>query len=81
MPTVEGPDKVYSAWDVEAFASLLGGQRSDDAGDYVCNAWLYGVQRQLSVPVGFLHVPERGLDPGRLTEALKVWFSMGRPAS
>ncbi len=78
---VEGPDEVRSGWDVEGFTSLLGAQRSEDAGDYVCNAWLYGVQRHLSVPVGFLHVPERGLDPDALVEALTVWFSKGRPVS
>ena len=63
-----------SLWDVDRFADLLGGVRSDDAGDYVCNAWLYGVQRALSLPVGFLHIPAQGFQPDTLARALAASF-------
>ena len=72
--SVEGPDRVTSLWDVDRFADLLGGVRSDDAGDYVCNAWLYGVQRALSLPVGFLHIPAQGFQPDTLARALAASF-------
>ncbi len=77
-PVLVGPEEIQSRWDVDAFATLVGGQRSDDAGDYVCNAWLYGVQQRLALPVGFLHIPGAGMEPAVLAEALSVWFSKVR---
>jgi pyroglutamyl-peptidase len=71
---VDGPDRVTSLWDVDRFTALLGAVRSDEAGDYVCNAWLYGVQRALSLPVGFLHIPEEGFEPDTLVHALAALF-------
>ena len=71
---VDGPDTVASLWDVDRFADLLDGVRSNDAGDYVCNAWLYGVQRALSLPVGFLHIPAGGFEPDTLAHALALAF-------
>ena len=53
---------------------------SDDAGPYVCNAWLYGVLGGLAatgrpIPAAFLHVTAEGMDPDRLAAALVTWIS------
>lgn len=57
---------------VGEMATALGGVVSDDAGRYVCNAWLYRTVRALGeeIPVLFLHVPPVGLQPQRLLAAL-----------
>lgn len=68
---------VYS----EALAAALGISLSDDAGAYVCNAWLYGVLAGLQAaggperPVAFLHVPSTGMDPELLAAGLTTWIS------
>ena len=45
-----------------AFAGALGGVVSEDAGRYVCNAWLYRTVCALGseIPVLFLHIPPAG---------------------
>jgi pyroglutamyl-peptidase len=55
-----GPEVVAATLDPERSAEAFGAALSDDAGTYVCNAWLYRVARTLPVPVGFLHVPAQG---------------------
>ncbi len=73
---VGGPPIVYSNVDAVVFASALGARVDDDAGRYVCNAWLYTVGRAL-LPrrrVVFVHVPAAGLDPDRLTAAIGQAF-------
>ena len=57
---------------VEAFAAALGAAVSEDAGQYVCNAWLYDALGRLGArcPTLFLHVPPGGVDPHRLLAAL-----------
>lgn len=63
----DGPDEVRATIDVQKLAKALKADLSDDAGGYVCNAWLYRVTRGLpGVPVGFVHVPPSGLEPARL---------------
>lgn len=59
--------------DVERLASLLGCEVSDDAGSYVCNAWLYDVLGRLGhrCAVAFLHLPPAGLDPHVLRSAIR----------
>jgi len=71
LDRLDGPDVVASTLDPERLAAVLGADLSDDAGRYVCNAWLYQVARALDVPVGFVHVPSDGLDPERLLTALR----------
>lgn len=67
----DGPDAVAASGPVEALAAALGISLSDDAGAYVCNAWLYRTVRLLpGVPVAFLHVPPDGMAPERLIRAL-----------
>lgn len=63
-----GPDERVAAG-VEALAAALGVPVSDDAGDYVCNAWLY---RMLATgeASAFLHIPLDGLDPEQLVAGL-----------
>lgn len=68
----DGPVERRATIAVESFAESLGATVSDDAGGYVCNAWLYQAVGAFSVPVGFLHVPSGGADPARVLSALRV---------
>jgi pyroglutamyl-peptidase len=43
---------------------------SDDAGGYVCNAWLYRTLRS-GLPVAFLHVPPAGFPAEQLAAGLR----------
>jgi pyroglutamyl-peptidase len=43
---------------------------SDDAGSYVCNAWLYQALRS-GLPASFLHVPAAGFPKERLAAGLR----------
>lgn len=56
-----GPPEVRATLDVDRLAEALGAGVSDDAGQYVCNAWLYRVSQAVDAPVGFVHVPPAGL--------------------
>ncbi len=67
---LDGPDRVIATLDVDRFARILGAEVSDDAGRYVCNAWLYRVAQALPVPVGFVHVPAEGIEPTRLLDGI-----------
>lgn len=67
-----GPEQVPATLDVERLAEALGARLSSDAGQYVCNAWLYEVAGALDVPVGFLHVPPAGVDPEALLAGLEA---------
>lgn len=66
----EGPDRLASRVDVDVFAKALGGVVSEDAGTYVCNAWLYGVLLGCERPATFVHVPPQGLTVEAFLEAL-----------
>lgn len=71
-----GDDDVEVTIDLGRFGRELDVPISDDAGAYVCNAWIYRVVQALgrTVPVGFLHVPDAGFDPERLIEGIgAVW--------
>ncbi len=62
---------VNATADVTALARALGAETSADAGQYVCNAWLYRVVLALpDTPVGFVHVPAAGLDPEHLLNGI-----------
>jgi pyrrolidone-carboxylate peptidase len=70
-PLLDGPPEVRATLDTERLATALGATLSDDAGRYVCNAWIYRVTQALDgVPVGFVHVPSAGLAPQALLDAL-----------
>jgi pyroglutamyl-peptidase len=70
MTGMDGPEVVPATLDTPLLIEALQASPSDDAGRYVCNAWLYEVSRALTVPVGFVHVPEEGLAPERVLQAL-----------
>jgi pyroglutamyl-peptidase len=65
-----GPARLSSSWPDLALPFEV----SDDAGRYVCNAWLYQALRRWpqSPRVGFLHVPPQGMAPALLLSALSV---------
>jgi pyroglutamyl-peptidase len=70
-PVKGAPAEVHATLDVEALAAAIGAVVSDDAGAYVCNAWLYTVTRALpGVPVGFVHVPDQGMPADQLLVGL-----------
>lgn len=71
-PPLPGPDLVPATLDLVRWGEALGCGISEDAGGYVCNAWLHQVAQALApVPVGFLHIPAAGLDPERVRSALQ----------
>jgi pyroglutamyl-peptidase len=78
VPVLEpgGPQLVHSNLDAVAFAAALGGRVDDDAGRYVCNAWLYLVARALlpATDVVFVHIPAEGIDPARLVAAIGALY-------
>lgn len=68
------PDQVQSTVETAQLAHHLNAVVGDDAGRYVCNAWLYQAVQQIDVPVGFLHIPPTGLDAERLRYAIgQMW--------
>lgn len=69
-----GPFEVLSTLDAEGLALVLGGSVSEDAGRYVCNAWLYKVADALDVPVGFVHIPASGVTAAEVLDALRRWL-------
>ncbi len=70
-PMSGGPEHLSATLPPEPLCAALGATVSQDAGDYVCNGWLY---RMLSAPglppVGFLHVPTGGVPRGALGAGL-----------
>ena len=73
--SLDGPPLVPSTLDVATLCAALDADPSDDAGSYVCNAWLHGVAQGLEVPVGFVHVPPTGLPAARLLAGLEALLS------
>ncbi|MCB9683688.1 MAG: hypothetical protein H6735_01445 [Alphaproteobacteria bacterium] len=69
---LSGPPEVRATLDTRRLAHALGARLSDDAGRYVCNAWLYRVASALEVPVGFVHLPAEGLARHRLLSGLRA---------
>lgn len=64
-----GPEVYVSAL-ADAWGAALEAPLSDDAGRYVCNAWLWQVLHA-GLPAAFLHVPLAGIPVARLHEALR----------
>ena len=79
-PSFRGPARVEAGFSFPDFARGLGAVLSEDAGDYVCNAWLYQVQSALEIPVGFVHLPPSGLVLARFLAALEQTLSGGASA-
>lgn len=61
---------VPATWPAGPLASALGVETSDDAGSYVCNAWLYQVAAKAKVPAAFVHVPMSGADADAVAAAV-----------
>ena len=66
------PPELVAAIDVDRFANMVGGHVGDDAGQYVCNAWLYQALLRFEIPVAFIHVPPMGMDSGKLLTAIEA---------
>ncbi|MEY3213041.1 MAG: hypothetical protein RIT28_3522 [Pseudomonadota bacterium] len=80
-PPRGAPAAVRATLDVDALAEALGAGVSEDAGAYVCNAWLYAVTRGLpGVPVGFVHVPDQGMPEELLLAGLARLVTAGAGA-
>lgn len=75
-----GPGPRAARGALAAFAQALGAGLSEDAGQYVCNAWLHDCLDRLEDqrPVLFLHLPPAGLPPERLLRALPAVLGGGR---
>lgn len=69
---LSGADEVHASLDTAALARALGAVASDDAGRYVCNAWLHHVASALDVPVGFVHVPAAGIPVERMVDGIRA---------
>ncbi len=70
-PLPAGPLELPVTLPAAPLATALGGHVSQDAGGYVCNGWLYRMLRTPGLPpVGFLHIPARGLESSRLRKGL-----------
>lgn len=69
-PRLEGPEEVRATADVETLAEALDCLVSDDAGAYVCNAWLHQLSTRAAAPCAFVHVPPEGVAPERVLRAL-----------
>lgn len=68
----------YARADLPRLASALDVAISDDAGRYVCNAWLYDATAAFPhTAVAFLHVPDTGFDAERLLRGLARYFATG----
>ena len=77
-----GPARLAAHEDGVRLASELGVETSEDAGRYVCNAWLYrttlGAGRRARPPaVAFLHIPAGGFDPDRLMRGIAQTWGRG----
>ncbi|MCB9781089.1 MAG: hypothetical protein H6742_21155 [Alphaproteobacteria bacterium] len=72
--STDGPAQVAATAAVERLAAGLQAACSQDAGDYVCNAWLYRVARAAPSDraVVFVHVPAEGMAPARLLAGLRA---------
>lgn len=75
-----GPASLPASSAAHALATALEVAESSDAGQYVCNAWLYRVQWESQraawgrppLPVAFLHIPDQGFAPNRLLAGLAL---------
>lgn len=80
-PSGAGPALRPARGALEPFAAGLGAALSDDAGQYVCNAWLHDCLGRLDPEqrVLFLHLPPQGVPPERVLSALPALLG-GAPA-
>ena len=68
-----GPATLDATLPVHRLARALDASVSEDAGSYVCNAWLYTVLRDVpKIPSTFVHIPPSG------HSAASVLFALGQ---
>lgn len=77
----DGPALRRASIDCERFAAALDAEVSEDAGAYVCNAWLYQALGHLDLPTGFLHIPPAGMDAARLLRGLAALVAASRASA
>jgi pyroglutamyl-peptidase len=73
-----GPDRLECSI-ADRWAAALGVGLSEDAGRYVCNAWLWHAL-DARLPAAFLHVPAEGLDVRETRRGLRRfarWWRAG----
>lgn len=61
-----GPLQIESRY-APSLAAALGLACSPDAGEYVCNSWMYRVLRA-GLPAAFVHLPAEGLEADRVAD-------------
>ena len=69
-PPESDASTVTATVDVAALARALDAGVSQDAGRFLCNAWIAQVTPNVACPAVFVHVPPEGLAPDRLLRAL-----------
>lgn len=81
-PDPDAPERVQATLPLDRMAAAMGCTLSEDAGRYVCNAWLYTIGRALGsvLPVGFLHLPPQGMSADRLRAGIHAALAP-RPAA
>jgi pyroglutamyl-peptidase len=67
-----GPAELPVDLNAERLARALGGVLSMDAGQYLCNAWLYTALRDVQAPSIFIHIPPDFDDSTSLLDGLAV---------
>lgn len=67
---LDGPEEVRATADTERLAAALLCPVSDDAGAYVCNAWLHQVAWRATAPCVFVHIPPEGVEPERVLRGI-----------
>lgn len=77
----EGPDTLTATLDTASLAASLQADLSDNAGSYVCNAWLYTVLRDGALPAAFVHIPPRPADAAAVLRGLTRFLAGCTPAA
>jgi pyroglutamyl-peptidase len=70
-----GPSEVRATLNPARLAAAIEATVSEDAGSYICNAWLYEVASGCDVPTAFIHIPAAGMPHGQLELGLARWLA------
>ena len=70
---LDGPPEVWATLDVGSLAELFNCPVSEDAGQYVCNAWLHQVCQHAPCPSAFVHIPAAGISAERAHRAISLF--------
>ncbi len=72
-----GPEELTVGLNPDSLIGSLGGVLSTDAGEYLCNAWLYTALNELTVPSVFIHIPSEFDDSPMLLNGLAALVAQG----